>query len=641
VEIVSTEAGKLVQRFQQLYSSLASLHTDRIDVSCIGWALNFIDVASVKEKTSTNGTNRHAQNDTSNGLSSDDWDKKKTASSLDDFLERVPDAGKVEIPLDLPDQLSRLDICASFPRPALLMVLPPGAYKGGDHSDAELFSSQVSLDAALSTNTSHSVNGLEALMLAQDDGHIRLVFYDVLSIGYISLPESWKLEKVKYKGCAWNAFSSTYMFLMEYTEEAGKTKTALVPLSLRFLRSSGSQLHLIESKTAQLHTLVNYVGEAIIALGYHWDHAKELPTKFMDNINEELAREGFEDGLASKYKSKDPNLVQSLFHLAATGYCPPTLKEWLVDILAERGHKRWDHSIMNGYAKVRELVHTSILPALDRCAAILTHLRGLAIYHENSPIFNVPSPTFDSILEIIRCMRLLAHHVLLYYSEESRQFTTFSTWLRREIDTQASQTPPNPNEEAEQDLNIDFSLLLTYIQGALSESRLDKFVAVTYAADQINVAAGKYDECQRALENFKNGEETDNQLLRMSMHYQRWLRLNSEVLDQVTAHQRASSTFSDGIILQEGTVLVSDVDMYEEKGDDMVTTMTAMVLKDMRHQSRCCLPLLINMNANVEYSPFVLHHARCRLREQRLNHSDLLRDNWASTKSRDLRSQDH
>lgn len=607
MEIVSTEAGKLVQRFQQLHSDSASLNTHRIDISCIGWALNFIDVASVKEKTSNNGANGHAQTDASNGSTSDNWDEKKIPSALDDFLERVPDVGKVEIPLNLPDQLSRLDISASFPKPALLPVLPPGAYKNGDQSDAELFSSQVSLDTALSINTSHSVNGLEALMLAQDDGQIRLVFYDVLSIGYISLPESWKLEKVKYRGCAWNPFSSAYMLLMEYTDEAGKTKTALVPLSLRFLRSSGSLLHLVEFKTAQLHTLVPYIGEALIGLDYHWNHAKELPTKFMDNINEELARVGPDTNFT--HKNKDPNLVQSLYHLAATGNCPPTLKEWLVDILAERGHKRWDHSIMGGYTKVRELVHTSIMPALDRCAAILTHLRGLAIYHENSPIFNVPSVTFDAILSIIRCMRLLAHHILLYYSEESHQFAIFSTWLRRQIDTQASQDRPNPNDEAELDHNIDISSLLAYIQGALSESKLDKFVARTNGTDQINAAAGKYEECQRALENFKNGEGPDDQLLRLSMHFRQWLKLNSEVLAQVTAHQRASSTFTDGIVLEEGNVLASNVYMYEEQGDDMVTTMTAMVMKETAHQGKSCLNLFIDMDADLKCSALVLHHA--------------------------------
>jgi hypothetical protein len=69
---------------------------------------------------------------------------------------------------------------------------------------------------------------------------------------------------------------------------------------------------------------VQYVGECLTALSYHWKHAKELPAKFMDNVNEELA------------EKNEPNLARSLYHLAATGDCPPTLKEWLVDILAER-----------------------------------------------------------------------------------------------------------------------------------------------------------------------------------------------------------------------------------------------------------------------------------------------------------------
>jgi anaphase-promoting complex subunit 4 len=81
---------------------------------------------------------------------------------------------------------------------------------------------------------------------------------------------------------------------------------------------------MIESKTAQLETLVQYVGECLLAVHHHWKHAKELPSRFMESVNEMLA------------EKQEATLVPSLFHLAVTGDCPATLKEWLVDILAER-----------------------------------------------------------------------------------------------------------------------------------------------------------------------------------------------------------------------------------------------------------------------------------------------------------------
>ena len=268
------------------------------------------------------------------GLTSDNWDEKSSGSTIDDFLERIPDATKVEIPLDLPDQLANIDITNHLVRPPSLPMLPPAAYKGGAHETAELFSSQVSLDAALGANDSHSVNGLEALMLAQDNVGLRLILYDVLQLGSLTLPAEWRLQKYKFRRCVFHPYSCTYMFLIEFEKEAGKVKAALLPVSLRFARTSGNLLHIIASKMAQLQILTEYINECLWQIDQHWTEAKKMPSRFIDIINEDLEKEN------------QPNLVQCLFHLAATGDCPPMLKEWLVDVLAERvccasTHARW------------------------------------------------------------------------------------------------------------------------------------------------------------------------------------------------------------------------------------------------------------------------------------------------------------
>jgi anaphase-promoting complex subunit 4 len=276
----------------------------------------------VKNKTAD--TNGATSSDPFSSLTSDNWNCRHDSASLDDFLERVHDLEKIEIPLHLSEQLARIDISSSMVKLPALPLLPPAAYKNGDHPAAELFSSQISLDAGLYSTGSHSINALEALLLAQDNGQIRLILYDALSIGNVSLPADWKSSKVSFRQCTSHPFSNTYMFLVDLPSTNGQTKTALVPLSLRFLHSSGSQLHLIESKIAQLEILVQYIGECLLAFHHHWKHANELPSRFMDGVNETLA------------EKTEPTLAQSLFHLAATGDCPDTLKEWLVDILAER-----------------------------------------------------------------------------------------------------------------------------------------------------------------------------------------------------------------------------------------------------------------------------------------------------------------
>jgi anaphase-promoting complex subunit 4 len=331
VEVVSAESGSVLQHFKQVTAgknSASGKPAAPLDVTCVGWGLNFIDVPSVKAKIGrSEGSAIHGSSGPSTeDLTTDHYGDDHESVSLDDFLDRLPDQEKVEVPLDLPEQIARVDITSMLPKLPALPLLPPAAYKHGDHPAAELFSSQMSMDPLLhGTRFSELLNGLDTLLLAQSDGTVRLIFYDSLSIGTIAVPTTWAIESPYFLKHASHPFSRSHMFLVELgSQGAIASKTVLIPLSLRFMQSAGSHLHMIEHKTAQLETLVQYVNESLLAISHHWAHAKDLPGRFMANINETLA------------ENQEPSLMQSLFHLAVTGDCPPTLKEWLVDILAER-----------------------------------------------------------------------------------------------------------------------------------------------------------------------------------------------------------------------------------------------------------------------------------------------------------------
>ncbi|KAB2577683.1 hypothetical protein DBV05_g3785 [Lasiodiplodia theobromae] len=141
------------------------------------------------------------------------------------------------------------------------------------------------------------------------------------------------------------------------------------------------------------------------------------------------------------------------------------------------GHKRWDQAASQGYTKVLEITHENIIPALDRTSIVVSMLRGLARYTGSSKIINVPPEELSNILDTLRCLRLLAHNVLIYAGEERRQFTAFSKWLRYEIDTQATDPSSQSAEEAaDRDPGLDHGLLLAYIPGALTKSKLAPFL---------------------------------------------------------------------------------------------------------------------------------------------------------------------
>jgi anaphase-promoting complex subunit 4 len=191
-------------------------------------------------------------------------------------------------------------------------------------------------------------------------------------------------------------------------------------------------------------------------------------------------------------------------------------------------------------------------------------------------------------------MRLLAHHLLLYCSEETQQFAVFSKWLRHEIDVQAAETPLNPAEEVEQDLNLDFSLLLAYIQGALETSKLDLLVKLEQDTLVIAATSSVYYEVKKALASFKAGEDFSEELINLGAYFEEWMRHNRTLVDQITSHQRASSSITSGLVLEEGDVLVSDIRMVHRKpqgldsehSSNQISTYTAVVHKKKPRQRK-------------------------------------------------------
>lgn len=294
---------------------------DEHPISCIGWGTNFINVEAVMRNTGYGAT---AEASSDFFSSSDDWQTQLDSIDLDEYLDRSPDQEKLKIPVGLPEQLARIDVMADFPKLPVLPMLPPAAYRGGDHSAAELFASQVSLDAAFhSKNVSHQ-NDVDTLMLCEDNAGVKVILYDALSLGSIEGVGSTAAMQYRYLKHASHPFYSTHMFLTESRIVNENPAISIRPLRLGFLQQGGTHLQIIQSKTAELQYLVQYVGEALLGIHHHWQHSQDLPTRFMRFVNEDLQ------------EKDNTTLAQSLLHLACTGHCPPLLKEWLVDTLAER-----------------------------------------------------------------------------------------------------------------------------------------------------------------------------------------------------------------------------------------------------------------------------------------------------------------
>ncbi|KAF2143445.1 uncharacterized protein K452DRAFT_248016 [Aplosporella prunicola CBS 121167] len=577
VDIVSSETGKAVKQVRRRVLGADSAPNPR--VSCLGWGVNFIDAAAVKARTrSKDGKSDDAASE-QNPLfgTTDQWDDRQDEVTLDDFLERQPDLHKLGITPELPDQLALIDVQDVLPK---LPAIPPPPVVGitmmNKASTSDAFSSQQSIDAIFHSQHLRDHNAVDVLLLGCDNGTINPTIYDSLEIGGMRVPSDWSLPDHNPLLHASHPYSCSHLTLMEIKNDKEQTpRIALVPLILRFIPTTGIYLHLIASKTAQLQNLLQYVQSCLRCIIAYFNHARDLPSKFIRNVNETLEEKG------------EGNLVQNLYHLAVTGHCPPTIKEWLTDELTESGHKRWDHAASQGYAKVVDLTHENLLPALDRLSIVVSMLRGLATYHKSSSIINVPSDQLTAILDTIRCLRLLGHNVMIYGNEERRQYEVFSKWLRHEIDVQSSDSSSNAPEDADRDPGIDHAQLLAYIPGAMTQSKLIPFLRRQTDIPNPPTGLPEYHEVKQSMAQHRRNEPIEEGSLCTWSVAGKLQDQCRNLFAQITKWQAQNSTIDCGLMLEDGQVSAKDMRMvYEDQEDGNITTYVALVLSDSKSEAR-------------------------------------------------------
>ncbi|KAL9615153.1 MAG: hypothetical protein Q9167_000359 [Letrouitia subvulpina] len=189
--------------------------------------------------------------------------------------------------------------------------------------------------------------------------------------------------------------------------------------------------------------------------------SQDLQNRFIRNVDETLQ------------EKCDCTWIHAAYHLVLTGHCLPGVKDWLVDELGERGHKRWEKATGTGYENLRRLTHENLLPSLDRFSVLISRLRGLSRFQDANYALGLFTLELDNILDSVNTLQLMAHNILISTCSELQQFYAFSFWLRQEIENQATDpTSASAQEAAEKDTSVDYGNVLEYIQGAMKESKL-------------------------------------------------------------------------------------------------------------------------------------------------------------------------
>ncbi|KAG9627665.1 hypothetical protein KCV04_g11363, partial [Aureobasidium melanogenum] len=484
VDIVSGETGKIIRHGGDdpfnIDAANPKSKVDRGEITCLGWGTVLTRDTIDLKKPSKPAVDQSVISDLWSRLGLNPADEP-SASDEDDLEFQ----GQEALLKDLPRQLSFLDVESILPR---LSPIPTRHTASGRY---DMFATQTALDDYFDSMQRKDRLTADVMFVGHSGGRNRVTVDDILEIEYkpdfpgsgIESPMEEGDEKphslVPLMYTSHRRSKNHALLRAERDDEAtdgpnqGFKNLHISLFDIPLMSSGGSHLHLIVSRTAQLRDLCGYISCSIVSAKSDWTTHTNLPSRFMENVNETLEEKG------------EGALEDNLYHLAMTGNFTPTMLEWLRDELAERGHKRWDHAMTTLYTELSKILHTNLLPVLERSMVVATNLRGLARYYSDTPHFDVPPEAFTSILSTLSSLQLLVHEAVQILGTEQRQFRAFSRWLRHQIDLAAADPESlSAKDMAERETpQLDLPNTLAYLEGGLTKSRLKPIVFSTPEVD--------------------------------------------------------------------------------------------------------------------------------------------------------------
>ncbi|KAK8915480.1 Anaphase-promoting complex subunit 4 [Metarhizium anisopliae] len=363
------------------------------------------------------------------------------------------------LPPNLPQELTFLEVDTALPK-----ISPLPTSSAGADDDATVFTLRTGIEFLFQPPKREEYEQVNVMIVGTDDGKLQLNIYDSFLIGTFPSPVSESLNTPPYMiSHAAHPRLSTHALVFAHTQTEPEY-LHLVPMDLPFISSSPINLCLLASKLTTLQKLLRYIKQTQLHMQVEWKNTRELPSRFLRSVQGDL----------EELPSGPRGIVPALYHTVVTGHAYGPVREWLIDSLAERGHKRWDKAVVSGLENLRSLVHENFLPALERCTIILSRLRGLALFYDDRDDIGYSVTQTSRLLDIIACLGLVGHKILSNVMDELEHFNAFSTWLRFQIDRQASSST-TADELTEKEATIDTSKVLTYIENYLTHSPLDVY----------------------------------------------------------------------------------------------------------------------------------------------------------------------
>ena len=193
--------------------------------------------------------------------------------------------------------------------------------------DMFLFSTTTSLEFVFRPLKAEDADDVHVMVVGMEDGGIHLSIYDSFVIGTFRYEDPFMSRETVFELCGHSSRpeTATHMLLMRPKGGDGST-LHVVPMDLTFVHYSPVNLSLLSSKVTTLQNLLRYVRQAQSHMTGEWKSTRELPSRFLLGVQDDLKKMG----------TGDLTIVQALYHTVVTGHVFPPVKEWLVDVVAER-----------------------------------------------------------------------------------------------------------------------------------------------------------------------------------------------------------------------------------------------------------------------------------------------------------------
>lgn len=104
-----------------------------------------------------------------------------------------------------------------------------------------------------------------------------------------------------------------------------------------------------------------------------------------------------------------------------------------------------------------------MLPALERYSEILSRFAGIATFQRDGATGLVVND-IQRLMELVECLKLVFHKIMIYASDELDLFSAFSMWLGHEIERLSSTNSADSDKFADKEAAMDYSKILRYIE---------------------------------------------------------------------------------------------------------------------------------------------------------------------------------